>query len=366
MAFLKRRRLRKNAREVLRQAVHFRNLRGDVMQASEIERLTAAQEALREALRRDDPERISAKMDDLYRYTCDLSPRRLWPGFRENLEIAVVAVSVAMAFRTYFIQPFKIPTGSMQPTLYGITSVDRPEPLLTDRLPLKLLKWAVTGEWYRKVRVRVGGTLSDARDAGPYYPADHYYFVSGRRYRIPRKAVLNYQPGDYVARGAVLWAGSRTAGDHVFVDRVRWNLLNPRRGNVIVFATRGIRDLPQSTHYIKRLVGMPRETVSIDPPYLLADGVPVTEPEGIRRISECRPGYSGYRLVDPRTLQVSRALLVTRRDSVTLDDRDYLALGDNTTNSKDGRYWGPVPQSNLVGPAFLVYWPFSRRWGLIR
>ena len=103
MAFLKRRRLRKNAREVLRQAVHFRNLRGDVMQASEIERLTAAQEALREALRRDDPERISAKMDDLYRYTCDLSPRRLWPGFRENLEIAVVAVSVAMAFRTYFI-----------------------------------------------------------------------------------------------------------------------------------------------------------------------------------------------------------------------------------------------------------------------
>jgi signal peptidase I len=41
-------------------------------------------------------------------------------------------------------------------------------------------------------------------------------------------------------------------------------------------------------------------------------------------------------------------------------------MGDNTRNSRDGRYWGAVPQANLVGPAFMVYWPVSRRWGLIR
>ena len=49
-----------------------------------------------------------------------------------------------------------------------------------------------------------------------------------------------------------------------------------------------------------------------------------------------------------------------------LKEREYFALGDNTRNSRDGRYWGPVPQKNLVGPALLVYWPLSKRWGLAR
>jgi signal peptidase I len=44
-------------------------------------------------------------------------------GIRENVEVLLVALAVAMAIRTFFLQPFKIPTGSMQPTLFGITSV---------------------------------------------------------------------------------------------------------------------------------------------------------------------------------------------------------------------------------------------------
>ena len=54
-------------------------------------------------------------------------PNAAW---RENVEVLLVALAVAMGIRTFFLQPFKIPTGSMQPTLYGVTSenlTDKPD-----------------------------------------------------------------------------------------------------------------------------------------------------------------------------------------------------------------------------------------------
>ena len=51
---------------------------------------------------------------------------------------------------------------------------------------------------------------------------------------------------------------------------------------------------------------------------------------------------------------------------MTLKADEYYAMGDNTGNSRDSRYWGPVPERNLLGPACLVYWPFtSPRFGRI-
>ena len=48
------------------------------------------------------------------------------------------------------------------------------------------------------------------------------------------------------------------------------------------------------------------------------------------------------------------------------EDEHYFALGDNSYFSFDSRYWGPVPEENLVGRGLWVYWPFNQHWGLIR
>lgn len=299
-----------------------------------------------------------------------LTPRRRFAGLRENVEVIVVAVAVAMAFRAYFVQPFKIPTGSMQPTLFGITSADRESPLLTDRVPLRFVKWFLTGELYREARAKAGGTvgIEMGADGRPYvdpnHPGDVYYVVAGARYRIPRDARIRFRPGEYAPRGAILWAGSRTAGDHIFVDKVTWNFRRPRRGEIMVFGTRGIRELertlprdadgnPISTHYVKRMVALPGETVAITPPDLLIDGQTNRDHAAIRRIADRDPGYAGFSVTERM-----EGCLALPGQSYRLQGDEYFALGDNTGNSRDSRYWGAVPRDNLVGPACLVYWPF--------
>ena len=72
--------------------------------------------------------------------------KRLSDYGREWLDTLVVAISVAMAFRAYFYEPFKIPTGSMQETLWGYHTTAGAEKGVWDTIPLSLLKWAWTGE----------------------------------------------------------------------------------------------------------------------------------------------------------------------------------------------------------------------------
>jgi len=293
---------------------------------------------------------------------------------------------VAMGFRTYFIQPFKIPTGSMEPTLFGIHSTTGAEPALSDKIPLKFVKWIVTGEWYKEIRITNFGQLSTpcqpARDDPSvyvFYIGNECYRVPGTAipddpsicvvyvgdsvsYKVPKDAALNFQPGENVHPGDLLWSGIVTAGDHVFVNKVKWNFQRPKRGQVMVFSTDGIVGLPPQTHYIKRLSGLPNERISINPPNLLVNSTNVTEPRAMRRISNMEPGYAGYSV----TGQNSPAMLRQPSDSILLGDSQYLALGDNTMHSFDSRYWGAVPEENLVGPGMFTYWPFSKRWGPIQ
>src|SRR5947209_1802893 len=90
---------------------------------------------------------------------------KLYPnaGFRENVEVLLVAIAVAMAIRTFFLQPFKIPTGSMQPTLYGITQdnfIDRPEIKFPNFLG-QLASFWFNGVQYKEVKAKADGAISD-------------------------------------------------------------------------------------------------------------------------------------------------------------------------------------------------------------
>ena len=370
----KNRKRRRYAQHSLRHARHVLHMREDLLDAgavAEIEsRMTRLQTAMHQHAASDE---LDAATAALLEYCGKVIPTRSFPGLRENLEVFVVAVAVAMACRTYFVQPFKIPTGSMQPTLNGILHVGKNGPGVMDRYPQKLLKWAVTGAWYFDVRIKEGGRVTpDPRSMyglrNPFSVnggSRVSYYVGNRRYDVARDGAIPIEFDTYLPAGTVVWRGVRTAGDHVFVDKVRWNFARPKRGQVIVFNTSGIPTLPPKTHYIKRLVGMPNERVAIDPPDLVINGNAVTNTPSITRIARTR----GYQLVrqDHQGMDRGAARIMSRsREAYPLGPTEYFACGDNTGNSRDSRYWGAVPRQNLVGPATIVYWPFSSHWGWIR
>jgi len=266
---------------------------------------------------------------------------------------------VAMAFRTYFIQPFKIPTASMSPTLYGIHYAPQASRGLTDRLPLNLVKWFIFGEWYTEVRAKTSGQVR-------LVPAQNnrIMVINGHYHPVNKAMTDHVSAGDEVVKGQLLASGIRTTGDHIFVDKVSWNFRKPRRGEIMVFKTSEIQhpQIKTNEHYVKRMVGLPNEILTFKPPDLLVNNNTVTDSPYISRVASQRDGYEGYQM-GGRAYQTA-GYLAKFTNHVVLGQDQYFACGDNQFNSLDSRYWGPVPGKNLVGPAVFVYWPISRHWGL--
>jgi signal peptidase I len=168
---------------------------------------------------------------------------------------------------------------------------------------------------------------------------------------LPRFAHPLKQPGDQVSAGDILWSGIVVSGDHLFVERLSYRFGKPKRGDIVVFRTAGIESLPPNTFYIKRVAGLPGERIRIEPPFLIVNDQKVTNPEIFSTISSESDGYAGFEL---------GGRLSTPTDEFTLGPDEYFVLGDNTRNSADSRYWGPVPEKNIVGRATRIYWPFTR------
>ena len=161
-------------------------------------------------------------------------------------------------------------------------------------------------------------------------------------------------------RGATKLANGRTQiADRFFVDKLSYKLRAPRRGEIVIFRTDEIPDMPESLlgkYFVKRIVGLPGERVSIQPPYLYINGQRVSDPPIFETIQLAQNGYSGYVL--PKVPRPD--YLGSETNSVQLGEDEYFVLGDNSRSSLDSRYWGPVRGHSIIGQVTRIYWPLDR------
>lgn len=405
-------RWKKEAIHLAKGARKFVHYKRDLLKPDRIAEIESRREDLLQAVREGDRAKSDEASKQL-RATCEhaLPYEKPLNWLEENVEVMFVAIVIALGLRAYYLQPFRIPTGSMQPTLNGIIGTPKPEaewPAWPQRMVEKVLR----GRSYVKLvndrdrRIRIvrrgpGGAADfDVRDVqvAHFFSRSEIHFFDSGPLRLPaprgpslqiglREALQDAgRRGGVLAKDTVLCEGTVDSGDLVLVDKFSYHFRKPKRGEVFVFDTMGIRGIHDrsgeqaaGSHYIKRLCGVPGDTLSIRPPDLLIDGRIAREP-GIRRVSEGKGAYEinpgGYSLAGPEMAvpgKLIRQSLARPQDVMRLQSaatpalREYAALGDNSGNSLDSRYWGAVRGFNLVGPALFSLWPVTTgHWGFIR
>ncbi len=358
----------KHSKLLLRHAQKYLRYKSDVLSAATREELTGAMGRLREGFRKRDHERIKTEAEALDAQMHRLTPITWESHWRENCEVIFVAIVVAIGIRSYFLQPFKIPTGSMQPTLNGIIGHPSKEP--GPNILRQAAEFVFVGRNYINVVARQDDEILSVQQKKTFF------FFTFTRLICRYQTYLVYAPQDTLRhdfnvtagrmykRGEIIARGAVDTGDQVFVDKFSYNFIKPHRGDVFVFRTNNIPGIPGDAEtgqpfYIKRLAGLPGDTLRIEPPLLYVNGK-VGEAFGFKRVMSARDGYRGYGGAS------GQSYLGLPNSTFEVPPDAYFALGDNSYNSADSRYWGVVPQENLVGRGLLVYWPFNRHWGLIR
>lgn len=141
------------------------------------------------------------------------------------------------------------------------------------------------------------------------------------------------------------------------VNRKIIDIGEPRRGDVVVFRY----PLDPSTPFIKRIVGLPGDEVVYRRKRLYINGREVVASSlgtyiGLRSAAQ----HTGSRLLEEHLGDIRHEIIhapnVRSKDvAYTVSDNHYFVLGDNRDNSRDSRYWGLVPEENLIGKAFMIW-----------
>ena len=195
--------------------------------------------------------------------------------------------------------------------------------------------------------------------------------LSGRNYD---QRVFWVPTGKKVRRGEKVVSFDIHTGDLLFVDRFTYNFFPPKVGQGFVFKTENIVSPAMQTrngdqvkqYYIKRLVGGPGDSLEIKTsktaedsgsagvPMLLRNGSAITGAPAFAANAERRGNYPGY---------VAGGLLAPG-NVAQVPPHMFMALGDNSPRSQDSRFWGYIPEKDVVGKPLFIYYPFSRRWGV--
>ncbi len=192
---------------------------------------------------------------------------------------------------------------------------------MTERLPSP---WRSIVDWVLTIAIAIGAVLAiKAWVVNPY--------------RIPSSSMEPTlhcaEPGD---------GCEARFSDRVLANRFIYHFKDPGRGDIIVFDVpeAGVQRcrLSGSETFVKRVVGLPGETIEGRQGRIFVDGEPLDEPY----LDELgRDGITPFR----------------RRE---IPDDEYFMMGDNRGQSCDSREWGPVPRANIIGEVFAVYWPPQR------
>lgn len=362
----------KTVREALTVHKHYRRLlaaQRDLLSPQAIEPVQIKLDELSSAIREGHKGRINIKAEEL-QFAAEKwlkpYPNAAW---RENVEVLLVALAVAMGIRTFFLQPFKIPTGSMQPTLFGVTSTPdcmnyfNLRAMGADQATLdKVLEqqrqaqralviptgWEAVKQWFEGFSyVHVVAPFDCKVTIGPmnkklifniwqditfegagqrvtqrmWFPPD--YGESDIAIRAGVAPDFYYHKGDDIVKMRV------QAGDHLFVDRLTYNFRRPERGEIAVFETKGIQNSRMEQQgdqfYIKRLVALPGEHVQIgNDRHLIING---------QRLDASTPHFENVYSFDPskppHESQYSGHLNDVVADKYGINIRPYIDLAPN-------------------------------------
>ena len=153
-------------------------------------------------------------------------------------------------------------------------------------------------------------------------------------YRIPSSSM---EPTLHCARPGT--GCEARLSDRVLANRFIYHFRNPRRGEIIVFNTptaAAEAACNASGTFVKRLIGLPGDTVSYQEDVLKINGKVLKEPY-------IKPGRAGG-----------------RQSTWHVPAGSYFFMGDNRASSCDSRAWGSVPRKNIIGEVFMTYWPPNR------
>jgi signal peptidase I len=190
---------------------------------------------------------------------------------QEYIEAIILAILIAFFIRTFVIQAYKIPSGSMKPTL-----------LIGDHILVSKFNYGVKLPMIRSTLIPIG---------------------------------------------------------------------TPRRGDIVVF----IYPEDRSKDFIKRLIGLPGDTIEIRDKKILLNGLPWSDAHGVNVDNLMIPGS-----VQPRD----------NFGPVTVPETSLFVMGDNRDESYDSRFWGFVPMKDVLGKALIIYWSWNQedhgvRWNRI-